>query len=445
MNELKAGAARVCIDPPAEEYPFPSNFGTLDGIYDPCHVRALALESGGRRLVFVVYELSNLPGIKDLEKILADACGIDARDIILSVTHNHTSPCDRSKFPAPAQKFELFREIEKQAGIQACREAIASLRPARFGFGQTLSFCNVNRDLKTRFGFWVEGPNYGGYSDKRLSIIKFVDMEGNLIAALMNYCCHATCAFLQKDTDGKWKSSGNFPGIASRFVEEYYGGDAVALWTSGSAGNQDPILFDYGWQEFTDGYVTKIAEPDGTGYLHMEELGRRQGAEAVSCLENISCDSCEAALTYLTSTVKVPARKRVGAAAESGPFGLRVGGEGPRTDFSAPIMPNFPAFEPNPGVTVNYTLNLLRLGKIDVILTSGELYAEIGRDMIRESTAEHAFVITHIPGQGGYTLDQSSRDHKTFQAFGPVEPGTADALLIEQSRRLSQLAEAEAD
>ncbi|MCD7918532.1 MAG: hypothetical protein LUG45_00350 [Clostridiales bacterium] len=68
MNELKAGAARVCIDPPAEEYPFPSNFGTLDGIYDPCHVRALALESGGRRLVFVVYELSTCRALKILKR-----------------------------------------------------------------------------------------------------------------------------------------------------------------------------------------------------------------------------------------------------------------------------------------------------------------------------------------------------------------------------------------
>ena len=290
MEQCFAGAARVCIDPPAEAYPFPTNFCLCEEKYDSCYVRAAAVGNGDRTILFVVYELSDIPGLPDLEAELAKAAGIPKEDVILAVTHNHSSPNDRCKVGNFPEKFELFRKIELEAGIEAARRAVAAMRPARCGFGKIESFINVNRDLKTAFGFWVEGPNYAGYSDHNLYVLKFEDLEGNLITTLMNFGAHAVCAFAQPDADGKIKTSGNFPGIACRFVEEYYGGDAVAIWTSGAAGNQDPILFDYTWQEFPDGYVTKIMEPDGSGYRHMEALGRKQGADAVACLNAIRAE-----------------------------------------------------------------------------------------------------------------------------------------------------------
>jgi hypothetical protein len=260
-------------------------------------------------------------------------------------------------------------------------------------------------------------------------------MDGKLIASMLNFGAHAVCAFVQKDVDGKVKSSSNFPGIACRFVEDYFGNDSVAIWTSGCAGNQDPILWDYQWLEYPDGYVTKIALPDGSGYTHMDILGAKQGADAVTCIESIDASAEEMSIRYLKSTVSVPARKR-DPNFKMPPFGLRMGGEGPRTDWSAPKMPELPTMLIDPDKTIDYTLNFLKLGDIGVILTSGELYAEIGRDMMDAAPMEKTFVITHIPGQGGYTLDKSSKDHKTFQSFGGVEPGSADEPLTNKTREL---------
>lgn len=435
MPELKVGAARVCIDPPREEYPFPSNFGMCDESRDPCHVRVIAVDNGEKKILFVVYELSDIPGVPDLEERLGAVWGVPAENVILTVTHNHSSPNDRSKFPCDPAKFELFKKIEVAAGTEAVKKAVASLRPARWGYGEIESYINVNRDLKTRFGFWVEGPNYDAYSNHTLACLKFTDEAGKPIAALLNFGCHAVCAFVQKDVDGKVKSSSNFPGICCRFVEEYFGDDCVAAWTSGCAGNQDPILFDYQWQEFPDGYVTKISLPDGSGYVHMDILGARQGADAVTCLESIIADKTEMPMTYLKSTVSVPRQMRDPNFVMP-PFGLRMGGVGPRTNWNPPKYPELPAMMIDPEHTVDFTLNLLMMGDVAVLLTSGELYAEIGRDMMKALPAEHTFVITHIPGQGGYTLDKSSADHKTFQSFGGVKPGSADELLTQRSVEL---------
>lgn len=434
MNTCLAGAARICIDPPLDAYPFPTNFCLCGSKYDSCYVRAAAIGNGERTILFAVYELSDIPSIPDLEVQLAQAAGIAPENVILAVTHNHSAPNDRSKAGDYPEKFRLFQTILLTAGRQAAAQAVAAMRPARFGFGKTQSWINVNRDLQTAFGFWVEGPNYAGYSNRDLSILKFEDMQGKLITALMNYGAHAVCAFLQPDEDGIFKTSGNFPGIACRFVEETFGGDSVAIWTSGAAGNQDPILFDYTWQEFPDGYVAKIPEPDGTGYRHMEALGRMQGADAVRCLRDISAVDAPFPIAFEKTTVSFPSRRRVSGS--NGPLGFRMGGVGPRTDFSPPKLPEYPEMEPDPDRTVDYALQVLRLGDTAVILTSGELYAEIARDMMAAAPVQNNFVVTHIPGGGGYTLDKHSIDHKTFQAFGSIAPGITDEVLTAQTAQL---------
>lgn len=434
MYSLRVGAGRACVDPPASAYPFPSTFGMMDALRDSCHVRAIALENGEKKILFVIYELADLPRVPDLEEKLGAIWGIGKENVILCVTHNHSSPSDRCKFPCDEKKLELFQQIELEQGLAAVRQAVASLRPAKWGYGEIDSYCNVNRDLKTRYGFWVEGPAYNAYSNHTLACIKFVDENDKVIAAMLNFGAHATCAFVQKDVDGKIKSSCNFPGIACRFVEAYYGEDCVAAWTSGAAGNQDPLLFDYQWLEYPDGYVTKISLPDGSGYVHMDILGNQQGADAVTCLDSIRADREQMPITYLRSMVPIPAQMR-DPSYQAPPFGLRMGGVGPRTDFSPPSFPEFPKMLPTQ-TTIDYTLNLLMLDDLAVLLTSGELYAEIARDMMASIPARDSFVITHIPGKGGYTLDRNSADHKTFQAFGGVKAGDADEPLCQRSAEL---------
>lgn len=434
MNPLRVGAGKVCIDPPASEYPFPSTFGMMDEIRDSCYVRAIAIDNGIKKVLFVIYELADLPRIPDFESKLGAVWGISGEDVILCVSHNHSSPSDRCKFPCDERKLELYLQIELETGLEAVRQAVNSLRPAKWGYGEIESLCNVNRNLKTRFGFWVEGPAYDAYSNHTLACIKFADEDGKIIAALLNFGAHAVCAFVQKDVDGKIKSTGNFPGIACRFVEEYYGGDCIAAWTSGAAGNQDPLLFDYQWLEYPDGYVTKISLPDGSGYVHMDILGNKQGADAVTCLDAIAADRDQMPITYLKSKVPIPAQMR-DPDYKMPPFGLRMGGVGPRTDFSPPKFPEFPKMLPTE-TTIDYTLNLLMLDDLAVLLTSGELYAEIARDMMAAVPVKDSFVVTHIPGKGGYTLDKSSEGQKTFQSFGGVKAGAADEPLCRRSAEL---------
>jgi hypothetical protein len=67
--------------------------------------------------------------------------------------------------------------------------------------------------------------------------LKFETLNGDPIAVYYNYACHAV-------TVGTLDLvSGDFPGTTSKYIEESLGGDAVALWSSGAEGDQDPIFF----------------------------------------------------------------------------------------------------------------------------------------------------------------------------------------------------------
>lgn len=439
MSQLRVGAGKVCINPTPDMYPIPSSFADWGeepllqrAIYDDLFCRAIAIDNGIERALFLVYESIGYPKAPGLVEKLSEATGIATDYIFLAGTHNHSAPKDyhtatANNSPDEIAFHEKYWVIEQEAGTAAAKQAIDALRPARYGYGEGLSYVNVNRDLQTPFGFWIEGKNLEGYSDKTIRTIKFVDEENHIIAVLLNYGMHNTCVHMMRDADGLSKTSGNVSGIACRFVEEHYGGDTVALWTSGAAGNQNP-LFSHNMQyEYPDGYSTSVPFPDGVGYMLMEYLGRWHGADCVKCIDHITSYSDRMTLTSVQKAVMLPGQRRAVAQTKLSMF--RMGGNGLRKPGMVPVLPQAPEMLDSDPVKLE--MRLLLLGDIAVICAGGELYAEIGRDILAAAPYKKAMVMTHTSmDNAGYILDKTSADKQVFQAFGRVKPGCSDALIV---------------
>lgn len=437
---LNVGAAKVCINPSVDMYPFPPIKGDWGAgevapvaVYDDMNCRAIAIENGTKKILFLSYELPRVPNIPELAGLIAKETDFPQEDIIITATHNHTGVFPHAYQGELTQEEKVFIEkyklIQIEKGIEVAKKAVDNMRPARYGYGESESYINTNRDLQTPFGYWVEARNLAGYSDKTLAIVKFVDMNGKLIAALLNHGTHCTCAFLMKDADGQYKTSGNLSGIACCFAEEHYGDDAVVLWTSGAAGNQNPLL-SHGMQyEYPDGYSTSISYPDGVGYMQMEYMGRMHGADAVKGIDAIVKYSSNMPMTHLRRNVLLPAQKVKGGT--SGEVILfRAGGNGLRTDNVVPILPQYPEMEDDINNSNELKMQVLILGDIAIILANAELYAQIGRDMKKASPYRKTFVVTHSDTNIGYVLDKSSVDEKVFQAFTWIKPGSSDELIL---------------
>ena len=68
-------------------------------------------------------------------------------------------------------------------------------------------------------------------------MIKFESLNGDPIALYYNYAMHAVI------TGTLDLVSGDIPGATSRYIESHFNDKAVALWSEGAAGDQNPIYF----------------------------------------------------------------------------------------------------------------------------------------------------------------------------------------------------------
>lgn len=447
MSKFKVGAGIANLDVPLEDYPAHSQFAVCEDKYDECNVRAIAIEAGEKRIILMAYELSDLPEVPDLEKKIAEAIGYDEDDVVMTVTHNHTSPCDRGSRRASEEEREAFRNyyfgIELEASLRAAKMAVGSLRPAKYGYGEINSYINANEvTCDSSIGLYCD-ENGNGYTDKTLALLKFVDENDKLIAVLMNYCCHATFA-MGLDANGKHATSGNFTGIACRFVEDYYGDGVIAVWTSGAAGNQHPMLSHF-VMKYTDGYKQNIELADGTEHLLMQYAGRKHGIDAINGINRITEYTDEITVNRVKGSVPIENQKNKETMRqmrrERIDYGLGVRSNQPAPAPEEPM----PVCEDNPDYVGTLQMEVLTLGDVALVGLGCELFVQIGRDIKNALPAKHTIVITHTPGYVGdnphavgYIVDKSTAKLNFYKNFRNLKPGFYDELIVDKAKELYQ-------
>lgn len=410
---LRAGAARVDYTPAKDK--LPRNYL---GVLDPIHVRAIVLDNGGTRAALVTLDAGGIS--TDLyNKVSARAAqefNIPATQLLMSATHSHSVPNQ------PAA------EVEAKV-MQALREAAARLQPARVAWGTGTSAINVNRDLvDPATNRWWEGPNYQGTSDKTVAVVRFETLQGAPIAVYGNYAVHAVL------TGTLDLVSGDIPGATSRYVEEHLGGDVVALWTSGAAGDQNPVYFDQTY-ELRDIRIKDYARrgedisnampPGGTGMdrnnprvqLLMKEqqqmtltMGQMLGEEILHVMRaSLEKPPADATLRGAQATFSCPARRRT----DSG----RAGYPGTYVDNGeVPIM-----------------VGALRIGDIYIGTVNGEVYNAIAQRLKRESPFKHTLMSTLTNGSArtGYIPSEDAYGRNVFTVLSSsLKPGCAEAGIV---------------
>ncbi|MEO8100512.1 MAG: neutral/alkaline non-lysosomal ceramidase N-terminal domain-containing protein [Acidobacteriota bacterium] len=220
QSTLRVGAAKVDVTPET----LPQNYL---GVLDRIHSRAIVIDNGTSSAALVTVDAGSMPDNiwQAVTKQVESELGIPTQNVIITATHTHS---------VPGQQAATY--IAKI--VESVRVAKQRLTLARVGYGTGVSYINVNRnivDAKTRR--WWEGPNYEGPSDKTVAVIKFETMNGDPIAVYYNYAMHAV-AVGQLDM-----VSGDAPGTTSKYIEDSYDDKVVALWSTGAAGDQNPVYF----------------------------------------------------------------------------------------------------------------------------------------------------------------------------------------------------------
>lgn len=451
MSRLLAGTAKVCISPTPEMFPYPgpSYMGPgvkVEGIYQDIFVRALVLDNGLDRFLLVSFEESN--GTDVLKEKITETYGIPGDHQILCQIHNHGgAECSAitkdgrgnpHKGDQPVQQ-ELAQRIFDLA-LEAVGEAIENLRPVKWGYGEGRSYLNVNRDLPNDDGYFTQGEYYDGPSDKTLAVLKLVDDDGNLVAAVLNYCAHAVMTMGARDVDGKMKVSGDFPGFTCDWLEKKNPG-AVVLWTSGAAGDQNAIMVYSGekhYKEVLNGNPVHI--PPGYQYHYAQYMGERHAVDAQKVLRRIDCHRSSMEIRTAVTDVMIPQQRpprnvnfwvNVMMAQNNVTVLERMA---PEMVVDGEIVGRkLVECEPT-GTSLPCEVQMVVLGDLAIFGVSAELYNRLGSIMKAASPLKNSFVITVTGGHGdrvGYIQDTESNAHQTFQHFGEAYPCDSNSLFRE--------------
>lgn len=287
---LYAGAGKAEIIIPKKAFPTVGEEYT--GIRDNPGVRVLILKSEGLTYVLANFELVSLnDDIDAFKTYIASTTNAKKENIWICVTHSLTTPhmfafAEKGN-REEKDKFSVLHQAVEQALESASAQAEKLIQPAKFGFGLGNCSINVNRTISTQEGWWL-GNNEHGPSDKSVPVFKFSTLDDRPIAILFNY--NAQCSVM----DGSYTSngdklvSGDLAGATSRFIEQEYGNEAVAMYCLGAGGDQAPELKAVRTIRNLHG-KTKIIDMKENGFLLLDILGSRLGQEVVEICEEIIC------------------------------------------------------------------------------------------------------------------------------------------------------------
>jgi hypothetical protein len=410
---FKAGAARVDVTP--EESALPQGF---EGILDRIYSRAIVLDDGASLAALVSVDAGGIPEPvwQDVAKRLETELGIPAANVLLTATHTHSAP--RQGVGDYTDKI-----------VESVRLAKARLVEARIGYGTGVSFINVNRNIidpVTRR--WWEGPNYDGPSDKTVAVIKLESLAGEPIAVYYNYAMHAV-AVGQSDL-----VSGDAPGTASKYLEDSFDGKLVALWSSGAAGDQNPIYFQqtYDLREIrikeyaSRGIDISNAMPPGGQGLNKSDpavirlmnqqkqmilsMGQFLGEEVLHVMRGMDRMATNATIVGQYMTASCPGRERTNEG--------RAGYPGEYKDA-----------EP-----VEIRLGLLAIGDIMIGAVNAEVFNPIATRLKRESPHARTMLATLTNGaaRSGYIPHDAAFGQYTFEVLSSrLKPGCAETAIVD--------------
>jgi hypothetical protein len=403
---LRVGAAKVDITP-TQDAPLPlSGYGgrtePFKGIHDDLNVRAIVIDDGTSQGALIGCEVIGLafPLVDKILNRVTKETGIPKDNVLLSAVHTHAAPAlgtynEAAEGDLARRRAEYVQRLE-DAIVTAVKQAKSKLQAARVGYGTGKVSVNANRRARTADGGWMLGNNPEGVSDKTVAVIRFDTLSGQPIAIYANYAVHATVlgpANLQVSSD--------LPGAASRAVEKHYGDTVVAAWTSGTAGDQDPI------------YRT------GTDFRNVAALGKILADEIVRVSESVRT-SAQGRLRGFQNTITCPGKRTVQP-------------PGPNREYQIE--------DADP---VQIRLSLLMIHDIALAGVSGEVLTNIGLRLKRESSFNRTMVVTHTNGSSGYIPDDAAYDQVSYEIIttrvkrGCAEDGIVNGVREMMARVLSR-------
>ncbi|MGC8833015.1 MAG: neutral/alkaline non-lysosomal ceramidase N-terminal domain-containing protein [Armatimonadota bacterium] len=242
---LKVGAASLDITPanPCHLSGYAARQQPSIGVHDPVFAKAVVMDDGGAKVAVVSCDLLGFtPAFSDrLRERLREEAGIPHSIVACTHTHSGPAPMDLvdcgdldSSWLADAADKIVQCAVNAQKQMVECRVRcavgradVAMNRRAKIG-EQTVLLATVDQRPP-------EVPP--GPVDPSLPVAQFVDKQGNAVAVLFGYACHAVCLGHENRL-----ISADYPGAACAALsrDRIYG---LPVFLQGACGDVNPAVY----------------------------------------------------------------------------------------------------------------------------------------------------------------------------------------------------------
>ncbi|WP_187142975.1 neutral/alkaline non-lysosomal ceramidase N-terminal domain-containing protein [Terriglobus albidus] len=437
-HPLRAGAAMTDITPKPGELKLKT-----DTIRDHLFARAIVVDSGDSCAVLIGVDQGAIR--KDMYDAalprVASATGCAKENILIAATHTHSGSTDG--FGGAPTSSTIADGI-----VKAATDARAKLAPAMIGYGRANVDLNVNRDLFNNKLEWRQEPNPQGVSDKTLSVVEFIGADYVPIGIYMNYAMHPINFYLSGVI------SADFPGEASRTIEEHFDHKTVAIFTQGTSGDQNPSLRENFLTAFrgetAPGTETIAAPPPppappsnfnpAAASAGLRPVPDQNLAAYRKAIDRTSADVAmmgvliaEKTLYLMRHDIKPVSEARIWGGQEKFTCPGRD-----RLDTDHPVRENaMPPYKD--GADVNLMVSLVRVGDIYFTGINGEVYTNIGLK-IKGAAAANKLIISTLTNGGansGYIYSDDAYSHLSFQVIGSrLKPGCGENKITDAALEL---------
>ena len=284
-GELRAGTAKVCITPEDAKNACTRQSATHAAW---CSMSA-ASASPSSSVDLGIYTSEHLVAV------CKERFGIS--HLVLSSSHTHSDP---------GRSYAAFFE---ERIIQVVEAAVKDMFPARISAGhRSFPQLGFNRLVVREDGHsresWFGDDHYTsenperipfGPVDPEVGVIKVEDMQGRPRAIVMNYACHADVVCQN------YAISADYPGAATRKVEEAFGDGLNCLFVQGAGGNIESLIIS--------SRRTGPVDPFQTDYSTIERVGGLLAYETIKLAKSLSPPARkETTIRYMNDSLKFTGR-----------------------------------------------------------------------------------------------------------------------------------------
>jgi hypothetical protein len=408
-GELRAGAGKVSITPTADEFPYSvPNEKDFVGVHDDIYARAIVLQDGDsqNRIAIVSVEVTTIPDAGRVVKEVAEAAGVPVSSAIVSATHTHSVPLVffHGGEPNRIQKEEMERV--RQGAVQAVRDAVSHLQPARISFARGEAWVNVNNGEQAGLttGYDPKGP-----SEKTLDVVRIETQGVQPLALLVNYASHAEVMFRSVTKGNGYEVTGDLPGAVSRILEGNAAGAPIVLYSAGAEGDQSTIFKSF---QYAGSLPARDEGAAGWGLLGAQ--ANQLASAVVDTVHGMKAGTSNVTFRAASGAVTCPGQR------------LRLDDQtGKATVQDAP--------------PVTIPLSLIRINDIAIAGVGGDVGSEIGRKIRTGLPAPNTIVMTMLAGAVGYIFPDANYERPGHGLMGsPLKPGCAEPAIVNGLAGLSK-------